>query len=144
MEKTCKLPEKNKIDPKCSKFLGICVVAELFSALILQGSLGQNVEGIGPLSPFLCLGQPPLEHLHLRLAHMHPRPIMVLHVSQQFLILVGLSQQPLQVSIELDKHGLSLSGQWITGSSSIQVAVTTDPPQLIKSLLILQLFVALL
>ena len=75
---------------------------------------------------------------------MHPCPIVIFHVSQQLLLLVGLSQQPLQVRIELDKHGLSLSGQWITGSSSIQVAVTTDPPQLIKSLLILQLFVALL
>ena len=111
MEKTCKLPEKTKIYPKCSKFLGICAVARLFSALVLQWGLGQDMEGIGPFSPFLCFDQPPLEHLHLCLAHVHSRPIMVLHVSQQFFILVGLSQQPLQVSIEPDKHGLSLSRQ---------------------------------
>jgi len=60
MDKTCYLPEKTKIDPKSSKFLGICAVAELFSALLLQGSLGQDVEGVGPFSPFLCFGQPPL------------------------------------------------------------------------------------
>ncbi len=52
MEKTCKLPKKTKIYPKCSKFLGICVVARLFSALVLEWSLGQDVEGIGPFPSF--------------------------------------------------------------------------------------------
>ena len=83
---------KTKNHPKCSKFLGICAGAEIFSAMLLQGSLGQDVEGVGPFSLFLCFGQPPLEHFHLHLAHVHPCPIMILHVSKQFLIVVGLGQ----------------------------------------------------
>ena len=114
------------------------------SIMVSERGLGQDAEGIGPLSPFLCLGQPPLEHFHLCLAHMHSFLVMVLHVPQQFLLLVGLRQQPLQVCIYPDEHGLSVSGQWITGSSPVQNAVTTNPPQLIKSFLIIQLFVALL
>ena len=58
-DKTCFLPEKTKNDPKYSKFLGICAGAELFCAMLLQGRLGQDVEGIGPFSPFLCFDQPP-------------------------------------------------------------------------------------
>ena len=52
MGKTCKLLKNAKIHPKFSKFLGICVVARLFSALILEWSLNQDTEGIWPLSPF--------------------------------------------------------------------------------------------
>ncbi len=95
MGKTCKLPENVKIHPKFSKFFGFCAVAGLISALIFEGSLSQDTEWIGLLFPFKGLGQPPLKHFHLGFAHMHSCPIMVFHVPQQFLLLVGLSQQPL-------------------------------------------------
>ena len=75
--------------------------------MLLQGSLSQDVEGIGPFSSFQCLGQSPLNRLHFRLAYVHSGPIVVFHVSEQVLIFVGLSQQPLQMSIDLEKHSLS-------------------------------------
>ena len=144
MAKTCKIPKNAKNASKSSKFLGFAAWRKIMSTMVSERGLGQDTERVGLLPSFGSPGQPLLKNFHLRLANMHSCPIMVLHVSQQFFILVGLSQYPLQVSIELDKHRLLLSGQQIIESSSIKVAVTTNPPQLIKSLLILQPFVALL
>ena len=131
-------------DPKCSNFFEICAGFDLFSIMLLQRSLSQDVEGVGPFPLFLCFGQPSLDHFHSCLAYVHPRPIMIFHVPEQVLILVGLGQQPLQMSIDPEKHSLSLSGYQIAGSLSSQVAVLMNPPQLIKSVLILKLLVALL
>ena len=100
----------------------------LVSAMIFEGCLRQDTEWIGPFLPPKSLGPPSLEHFHFGLANMHPRPIVIFHVSQKLLLLVGLSQQPLQMCICLDENGLSVSGQWVTGSSSVQDSVTTNPP----------------
>ena len=45
------------------------------SIMVSERSLGQDTERVGFLPPFGSLGQPPLEHFHLRLANMHPSPI---------------------------------------------------------------------
>ena len=76
----------------------------LVSAMIFDECLSQDTEWIGLLPPLKCLGQPPLEHFHFGLAYMHPCPIVILHVSQQLFLLVGLSQQPLQVGILLNEN----------------------------------------
>ena len=95
-------------DPKCSNFFENCAGVELFNIMLLQRSLSQDVEGVGPFPSFLCFGQPSLEHFHSCLAYVHPRPIMIFYVPEQVLILVGLSQKPLQMSIDPKKHSLSL------------------------------------
>lgn len=84
-------------DPKCSQFFEICAGVELFSIMLLQGILSQDMEGIRPFLSFLCLGQPSLEHLHFCLAYVHPHPIVIFHVPEQVLILVGLGQKSLQM-----------------------------------------------
>ena len=100
--------KKPKLTQNAQIFFEICAGAELFSAMLLQRSLSQYVEGVGPFPSFLCFSQPSLEHFHPCLAHVHSCPIMIFHVSKQVLILVGLGQQPLQMSIEPEKHSLSL------------------------------------
>jgi len=52
VEKTCFLPQKFTNDQKCSKFFEICAGSESFSTMLLQGSLSQDVEGIGAFSSF--------------------------------------------------------------------------------------------
>ena len=53
--------QKFTSDQKCSIFFEICAEVESFSTILLQGSLSQDVEGIGPFSSFECLGQPSLD-----------------------------------------------------------------------------------
>ena len=45
-------PKKFKKDQNCSKFSEIWAEGVSFSAMLLQGSLSQNMKGIGPFSPF--------------------------------------------------------------------------------------------
>ena len=136
-KKTCFLPKKFTNDQKCSIFFEICAEGKSFSTMLLQGSLSQDVEGIRPFSSFQCLGQPSFEHLRSCLTYVHSSPIMVFHVPEHVLIFVSLGQQPLQMSIDPEKHSLSLNGYQITGSLMSQVAVFMDPPQLIESVVIL-------
>ena len=67
-------------------------VKRLVGAMMSERSLGQDVEWVGLLLPLEGLGQPPLEHFHFRLANMHSGPIVVFHIPQQPLVLVGLLQ----------------------------------------------------
>ena len=92
MAKTCKIPKNAKTASKLSKFLGFAAKRMLMSIMVSERGLSQDTEWIGPLFPFKGLRQLPLKHFHLGLAHMHSCLVMVFHVPQQFLLLVGLSQ----------------------------------------------------
>ena len=80
MAKTCKIPKNNKNASKLSKFLGFAARRKIMSIMVSERGLSQDTERVGLLLPLADLGQPSLEHLHLRLANMHPCPIMVFHV----------------------------------------------------------------
>jgi len=45
------------------------------SIMVSERGLSQDTERVGLLLPLADLGQPSLEHFHLRLANMHPSPI---------------------------------------------------------------------
>ena len=108
--------QKTTNDQKCSKFSEIWAGGMSLSTMLLQGSLSQNLKRIGPFPPFKCLGQPCFEYLYSRFTHMHAGPVVILHVSEHVLFLVSLGQQLLQMSIDPEKHSLSLDGCQITGS----------------------------
>ena len=80
MAKTCKIPKNAKNASKFSKSLGLAARRKIMSIMVSERSLSQDTERVGLLLPFADLGQPSLEHFHLRLANMHPCPIMVFHV----------------------------------------------------------------
>lgn len=80
MAKTCKIPKNAKNASKLSKFLGFAARRMLVSIMVSERGLSQDTERVGLLLPLTGLGQPPLEHLHFRLANMHPRPLVILHV----------------------------------------------------------------
>ena len=80
MAKTCKIPKNAKNASKFSKFLGFAARRKIMSIMVSERGLSQDTERVGLLLPLADLGQPSLEHFHLRLANMHPCPIMVFHV----------------------------------------------------------------
>ena len=80
MAKTCKIPKNAKNASKLPKFLVLAARKRLMSMMVSERSLGQDMEWVGLLLLPKSFGQPSLEYFHLRLANMHPCPIMILHI----------------------------------------------------------------
>ena len=69
---------------------------------------------------------------------------MSFHVTKHVLVSISLRQQFLQMNVHMREYRISISWCHVTRSLPGQLLILTDSTQLIKSVLILKLFVALL